>query len=96
MAKAPPAGHAPTPVIWLNPAFKLLIILVAGAMILSFVGLALLAFFGHEPQTKNETVFGEACRYGLMTSLPALIGLLGGRAGAPDPHPATAGASLKG
>jgi hypothetical protein len=80
-------AKSPRPIIWLNPAFKLLICLVAGAMVLSFVGLGLLAFFGKDPPTQLQTRFSEACWYGIMISLPALIGLLGGRAGAPDPQP---------
>jgi hypothetical protein len=76
----------PRPIIWSNPAFKLLIWIVTGTMVLAFIGLTLLAFFGHEPPTQHQTRLAEVCYYAVTFTLPALVGLLCGRAGAPDPH----------
>jgi hypothetical protein len=63
----------PTPIIWLNPAFKLLIYIVTVAMGVGFVGLFVLAICGSDPPRQLQTRFAEA-----------LVGLLCGRAGAPD------------
>lgn len=79
-------AKAPKPIIWSNPAFKLLICIVTGTMVLAFIGLGLLAFFGHEPPTQLQTRLAEVSNYAIMFTLPALVGLLCGRAGAPD-HP---------
>jgi hypothetical protein len=80
MAKSPAK-----PIIWSNPAFKLLILIVTVAMLLGFIGMALLAIFGTEPPTHHQTRFADASYYTITFTLPALVGLLCGRAGVPDP-----------
>lgn len=81
-----PSPKSQPPIIWLNPAFKLLIWIVTGAMILGLVGHGLLAFFGKDPPTMLQNRFSEICSYSVTFTLPALVGLLCGRAGAPDPN----------
>src|SRR5205085_10559333 len=83
--KKPPARR-PTalPVITQNRLFAFLILIVTAAFLLSLVGLALLAMFGKEPPTALQTKFADACDFTLKVTLGALVGLLGGRAAAPD------------
>jgi hypothetical protein len=71
-------------VIWSNPAFRLLIWIVTGSMLLSFVALVLLAIFTDGQPTPQQTRLGDVCYYDITFTLPALVGLLCGRAGGPD------------
>jgi hypothetical protein len=79
------APKIPRPIIWSNPAFNFLICIVTATMAAAFFALVALAFFGKDPPGQLQTRLGEACFYILMVALPALVGLLCGRAGAPDP-----------
>lgn len=72
------------PVITQNRLFTLLILIVTGAFLLSLIGLGLLASFGKDPPTALQTKFADACDFTLKVTLGALVGLLGGRAAAPD------------
>lgn len=72
------------PVITQNRLFTLLILIVTAAFVLSLVGLGLLAIFGKEPPTTLQTKFADACDFTVKVTLGALVGLLGGRAAAPD------------
>jgi hypothetical protein len=72
------------PVITQNRMFVLLILIVTGAFAFSLVGLALLAILAREPPTEMQKRFGEVCVYIAMVTIGALVGLLGGRAAAPD------------
>jgi hypothetical protein len=81
---AKPARKAALPVITQNRMFVLLILIVTGAFVFSLVGLALLAILAHEPPTEMQKRFGEVCVYIAMVTIGALVGLLGGRAAAPD------------
>lgn len=72
------------PVITQNRLFAALILIVTGAFVLSLIGLGLLALFGKEPPTTMQTKFADACDFTLKVTLGALVGLLGGRAAAPD------------
>lgn len=72
------------PVITQNRLFAFLIVIVTGFAVVSILGLALLAFFGKEPPTTLQAKFADVCVYVCMVSIGALVGLLGGRAAAPD------------
>jgi len=72
------------PVITQNRLFAFLILIITGFAVASLVGLALLAFFGKEPPTALQSKFADVCVYVCMVSIGALVGLLGGRAAAPD------------
>jgi hypothetical protein len=82
--KPPPARRTALPVITQNRMFTLLILIVTGAFVASLLGLAALAFFGKEPPTTMQIKFADVCVYICMVSIGALVGLLGGRAAAPD------------
>ena len=75
---------AALPVITVNRMFVLLILIVTGAFVFSLIGLALLALFAHEPPTEMQKQFSDVCKYTAMVTIGALVGLLGGRAAAPD------------
>ena len=64
--------------------FALLICIVTGAFALSLLGLALLALISKDPATEMQKQFADVCRYVCMIAIGALVGLLGGRAAAPD------------
>lgn len=89
-APSPPAKPAQSkkpialPVITQNRLFAFLIIIVTGFAVVSMLGLALLAFFGKDPPTALQSKFADVCVYVCMVSIGALVGLLGGRAAAPD------------
>lgn len=72
------------PVITQNRMFVLLILIVTGSFAFSLIGLALLAILAREPPTEMQKRFGEVCVYIAMVTIGALVGLLGGRAAAPD------------
>jgi hypothetical protein len=81
-AKTP--RKAALPVITQNRMFVLLILIVTGAFAFSLVSLGVLAIFAKEPPTEMQKRFGEVCVYIAMVTIGALVGLLGGRAAAPD------------
>lgn len=58
--------------------------IVTAAFLTLLIGLGLLALFGKEPPTTLQTKFADACDFTLKITLGALVGLLGGRAAAPD------------
>ena len=72
------------PVITHNRMFAGLILIVTMAFMFALLGLGVLAMFGHEPPTTHQTKFADACDFTLKVTLGALVGLLGGRAAAPD------------
>lgn len=72
------------PVLTQNRLFALLILIVTGAFVFSLMGLALLAILGKDPPTKLQDRFAEVCVYIAMVTIGTLVGLLGGRASAPD------------
>lgn len=82
--KPTPPRHVALPVITQNRLFTLLILIVTAAFLISLIGLGLLALFGKEPPTTLQTKFADACDFTLKITLGALVGLLGGRAAAPD------------
>jgi hypothetical protein len=79
-----PKRPAVLPVITQNRLFAGLILIVSAAFLLSLIGLGLLAIFGKDPPTTLQTKFADACDFTLKVTLGALVGLLGGRAAAPD------------
>lgn len=81
---AKPARKAALPVITQNRMFVLLILIVTGSFAFSLIGLAVLALFSPQPPTDMQKRFGEVCVYIAMVTIGALVGLLGGRAAAPD------------
>ena len=72
------------PVITQNRLFAGLILIVTAAFLFSLLGLGLLAILGKDPPTALQTKFADACDFTLKVTLGALVGLLGGRAAAPD------------
>jgi hypothetical protein len=72
------------PTITKNRLFAALIRLVSGFALLGFLVLVLLAFFGKEPPTQLQSRLADVCYFVITASIGALIGLLGGRAAAPD------------
>lgn len=80
----PKAQRKALPVITQNRMFAGLILIVTAAFALSLVGLGVLAAFGKDPPTALQTKFADACDFTLKVTLGALVGLLGGRAAAPD------------
>ena len=84
-AKTAPKGRrAAIPVITQNRLFALLILIVTGAFAFSLFSLALLAILAKDPPTKLQDRFAEVCVYIAMVTIGTLVGLLGGRASAPD------------
>jgi hypothetical protein len=83
-AEKPKPTRKALPVITQNRLFAALILIVTAAFLLSLVGLGTLAAFGKDPPTTLQTKFADACDFTLKVTLGALVGLLGGRAAAPD------------
>jgi hypothetical protein len=83
-ADKPKPTRKALPVITQNRLFAGLILIVTAAFLLSLVGLGLLALFGKDPPTALQSKFADACDFTLKVTLGALVGLLGGRAAAPD------------
>ncbi|MBY0458972.1 MAG: hypothetical protein K2V38_16670 [Gemmataceae bacterium] len=80
----PRSARKALPVVTQNRLFAGLILIVTLAFLLSLIGLGLLAILGKEPPTALQTKFADACDFTLKVTLGALVGLLGGRAAAPD------------
>ena len=76
--------RAALPVITQNRMFTLLILIVTFAFVFSLLGLGALAMFAKEPPTEMQKKFADVCVYIAMVTIGALVGLLGGRAAAPD------------
>lgn len=77
-------GRKALPVITQNRMFAGLILIVTAAFAVSLLGLGVLALFGKDPPTAHQSKFADACDFTLKVTLGALVGLLGGRAAAPD------------
>ena len=82
--KPSPTRRTAVPVITQNRLFTLLILIVTGSFVFSLLGLGALAFFADEPPTTMQIKFADVCVYICMVTIGALVGLLGGRAAAPD------------
>jgi hypothetical protein len=72
------------PVITQNRLFAALIIIVTAFAFAALICLGVLALVSKEPPTVMQTRMAEVCDFIIKVSLGALVGLLGGRAAAPD------------
>ena len=74
-----------SPVISINPLFKLLIWVNSGLCLLTFIGMVAMAFIAPKDPTPAQVQLSTACETVFKMTAGAFIGLLGGRAAAPDP-----------
>ena len=77
-AATPPPAAPPTKEFFLNPAFKLSLICVAGFTFLAFVTNVALAVFA--PPSDEVKALIETCAITYQTGFGALVGLIGGKA----------------
>lgn len=77
------------PTVVINPLFKLLIWVNSALCVLTFVGMVAMAFFAPKDPTPAQVQLSTACETVFKMTAGAFIGLLGGRAAAPDPHKLT-------
>lgn len=86
----PPTSEKPKPtrkalpVITQNRMFAALIVIVTSFAFLALLCLGVLALVSKDPPTTMQTRMAEVCDFIIKVSLGALVGLLGGRAAAPD------------
>jgi hypothetical protein len=72
------------PVITQNRLFAALIVIVTVFAFSALFCLGVLALVSKDPPTAMQTRMAEVCDFIIKVSLGALVGLLGGRAAAPD------------
>jgi hypothetical protein len=72
------------PLITINPLFKLLVWVNSALCVVTFAGMVLLAAIAGEPMTRAQEILATACETVFKMTAGAFIGLLGGRAAAPD------------
>jgi len=72
-------------IITVNPLFKLLLIINTTLSVVSLAIMVALAFFAPDPLTKAQDQLLNACETVFKMTAGTFIGLLGGRAAAPDP-----------
>ena len=72
------------PLVTINPLFKLLVWVNSALCVATFAGMVLLAAVAAEPMTRAQEILGTACETVFKMTAGAFIGLLGGRAAAPD------------
>jgi hypothetical protein len=72
------------PVITQNRLFAALVIIVTLFAFAALICLGILALVSKDPPTAMQTRMAEVCDFIIKVSLGALVGLLGGRAAAPD------------
>src|SRR5690349_5683778 len=70
--------------VTINPLFKLLIWVNSALCLVTFAGLVILALFAPNPMTKAQEQLAAACDTVFKMTAGAFIGLLGGRAAAPE------------
>jgi hypothetical protein len=73
------------PTVVINPLFKLLIWVNSVLCVLTFVGMVAMALFAPKDPTPAQVQLSTACETVFKMTAGAFIGLLGGRAAAPDP-----------
>ena len=78
------------PTVSINPLFKLLIWVNSGLCLGTFIGMVVMAFVASKDPTPAQTQLSSACETVFKMTAGAFIGLLGGRAAAPDPQAAAA------
>lgn len=83
LAGAKPARRA-LPVLTQNRLFAALVLIVTFFAFAALVLLGVLAIVSKDPPTAMQTRMAEVCDFIIKVSLGALVGLLGGRAAAPD------------
>lgn len=83
-ADKPKSARKAIPVITQNRMFAALIVIVTLFAFAALVGLGVLALVSKDPPTAMQTRMAEVCDFIIKVSLGALVGLLGGRAAAPD------------
>jgi hypothetical protein len=87
-APAPADKPKPTrkavPVITQNRLFAALIVIVTLFAFAALLCLGVLALVSKDPPTTMQNRMAEVCDFIIKVSLGALVGLLGGRAAAPD------------
>ncbi len=85
-APKPPAQNrrAALPVITQNRMFTGLILIVTGFAVVSLLGVLALAIFGKDPPTTLQAKCADLFVHVCLLCVGALVGLLGGRAAAPD------------
>jgi hypothetical protein len=69
----------------INPLFKLLIWVNSALCLLTFIGMVVMAFVAPKDPTPAQVQLSTACETVFKMTAGAFIGLLGGRAAAPDP-----------
>ena len=69
----------------INPLFKLLIWVNSVLCLLTFIGMVVMAFAAPKEPTPAQLQLSTACETVFKMTAGAFIGLLGGRAAAPDP-----------
>ncbi len=83
-ADKPKPTRKALPVITQNRLFAALIVIVTLFAFSALICLGVLALVSKDPPTAMQTRMAEVCDFIIKVSLGALVGLLGGRAAAPD------------
>lgn len=83
-AEKPRITRKALPIITQNRLFAALIIIVMLFAFAALICLGILALVSKDPPTAMQTRMAEVCDFIIKVSLGALVGLLGGRAAAPD------------
>ncbi|MBN9121799.1 MAG: hypothetical protein J0I06_22105 [Planctomycetes bacterium] len=78
------AGKKAYPVLTKNRMFAGLVCGVLVFALLAFLTLISLAFFGKDPPTQLQSRLADVCYFVITATIGALVGLVGGRAAAPD------------
>jgi hypothetical protein len=80
-----PSGDGPRLIAVSNPLFRLLLGITFGVLLVSLIGMALLAIFGPKEATEAQRQFATMCETGFKMTLGALLGLVGGRSSGMPP-----------
>lgn len=64
--------------------FAVLVWIVTGVILLSLVGMGVLALAADNPPTEMQKEYSAMLKMGFQMGLGAIVGLLGGRAAVPD------------
>lgn len=83
-ARRKKAGQRAWPVVTKNRMFAALVCGVFAFTLLAFVTAVALAVFGRNPPSPGEQQLAALCDFVIKVGFGAIIGLLGGRAAAPD------------
>lgn len=72
------------PIATSNPFFNLVLIFVFAVCLISLIGAVVIALVSAKEMTEAQRIVLKLCVYAFTTTLGALVGLLGGRAGQPQ------------